>query len=156
MFKIDIQYDKFKKLEQNLLNLSKDSAKIYRLVADILFEEVKKNMIKKFKRTTINGITNRANWRLKKSKNLFILEPINNVKNYAYIQNFGGRIPVTGKMKSYFWAKYKETGDVKYKYMALTKKTHFIIQATFYNKVIIKNINEEVNRLIYKEILRNV
>lgn len=156
MFNIKIENTKLKKLAKVFLDLNKISSKIHKYISDILFEEMRKNMLKKFRRTTTNGITNRSNWRLRKVKNVFVLEPINNVRNYAAIQNFGGRIPVTGKMKSYFWAKYKETGDSKYKYMALTKKTHFVIEAKHYNDILVKKINVEVNRLIYKEITKNV
>ena len=46
---------------------------------------------------------------------------------YAKIHNEGGviNIPVTEKMRKYFWYKYKETSNGMYKGMALTKKTHF-------------------------------
>lgn len=46
---------------------------------------------------------------------------------YAKIHNEGGviNIPVTAKMRKYFWYKYKETSNGMYKGMALTKKTHF-------------------------------
>lgn len=40
---------------------------------------------------------------------------------YAAIHNEGGKITVTGKMKKFFWAKFKETGEVGWKYMALMK-----------------------------------
>lgn len=46
---------------------------------------------------------------------------------YGEIHNKGGKIPVTPKMRRYFWAMYKQTGDDFYKNMALTKKTHFEI-----------------------------
>lgn len=48
---------------------------------------------------------------------------------YAKIHNEGGtiNIPVTAKMRRFFWYKYKETGQAKYKGMALTKKTHFTV-----------------------------
>lgn len=50
-------------------------------------------------------------------------------KPYAAIQNFGGIvnpiIPVTRAMRKYFWARFYETHEEKYKYMALTKKTTF-------------------------------
>lgn len=48
---------------------------------------------------------------------------------YAKIHNEGGvtNIPVTTRMKKFFWYKYKQTGDSRYKSMALTKKTHFSI-----------------------------
>lgn len=38
---------------------------------------------------------------------------------YASIHNQGGTITVTEKMKRFFWAKYAETKDTSYKYMAL-------------------------------------
>lgn len=43
---------------------------------------------------------------------------------YATIHNDGGilKIKVTKKSRKYFWYMYKKTSDVKWKYMALTKK----------------------------------
>lgn len=48
---------------------------------------------------------------------------------YAAIHEFGGeiRIPVTAKMRSFFWAMWYDTQDEKWKFMALTKKTVFIV-----------------------------
>jgi len=48
---------------------------------------------------------------------------------HAKIHNEGGivNIPVTAKMRKFFWFKYKQTGEAKYKGMALTKKTHFTV-----------------------------
>lgn len=40
---------------------------------------------------------------------------------YTSIHNEGGQITVTAKMKRFFWAKYKETGDESWKFMALMK-----------------------------------
>lgn len=40
---------------------------------------------------------------------------------YSAIHNEGGDIVITKKMKGYFWGKYKETGQDKYKAMALMK-----------------------------------
>ena len=40
---------------------------------------------------------------------------------YTALHNEGGTITVTGKMKRFFWAKFKETGEVGWKYMALMK-----------------------------------
>lgn len=42
-------------------------------------------------------------------------------EDYAAIHNYGGTITVTAKMKAFFWAKYKETGQERYKRMALMK-----------------------------------
>ena len=43
---------------------------------------------------------------------------------YAEIHNNGGTImvSVTPKMRKFFWFMFKKTGDIKYKWMALTKK----------------------------------
>lgn len=48
---------------------------------------------------------------------------------YAAIQHFGGAFQrqVTPKMRSYFWARFYESGDDRYKWMALTKKQSFTI-----------------------------
>ena len=46
---------------------------------------------------------------------------------YAAIQNNGGTIPITPKMRRYFWAMYKKTGAEYYKGLALTKKKHLDI-----------------------------
>lgn len=42
--------------------------------------------------------------------------------NYAQIHNAGGRIPVTPKMRKFFWAKYYETKKEVWRNMALNKK----------------------------------
>lgn len=49
---------------------------------------------------------------------------------YAAIQHYGGtiRLRVTSRMRRFFWAKFIETGDEKWKGMALSKKTHFEIK----------------------------
>ena len=41
--------------------------------------------------------------------------------DYAKIQNEGGTIQVTAKMKKYFWAMYYKTNDEAYKALALRK-----------------------------------
>lgn len=48
---------------------------------------------------------------------------------YAKIHNQGGKLEITPKMRRYFWAMFKQTGDSFYKGMALTKKTHFDMPA---------------------------
>ena len=40
---------------------------------------------------------------------------------YAAIHNEGGEITVTERMKKYFWAKFKQTGQQHWKYLALVK-----------------------------------
>lgn len=49
---------------------------------------------------------------------------------YAKIHNEGGilKIPVTAKMKKWFWYMFKRTRNQQYKAMALTKKAYFEIR----------------------------
>jgi phage gpG-like protein len=49
---------------------------------------------------------------------------------YAAIHNEGGviNVPVTERMKKFFWMMYKKTEDDKWKWMALTKKEQLTIK----------------------------
>ena len=47
---------------------------------------------------------------------------------YSKLQNDGGVIPVTSKMRKFFWAMFKQSGDTFWRGMALTKKPHFNIK----------------------------
>lgn len=49
---------------------------------------------------------------------------------HAQIHNEGGtiNIPVTDKMRKFFWYMYKRTKEGKWKGMALTKKSHFNVK----------------------------
>ena len=49
---------------------------------------------------------------------------------YAAIHEFGGTITVriTDKMRRFFWAKFRETRDEKYKWMALARRQTFTIR----------------------------
>ncbi|WP_406629494.1 phage virion morphogenesis protein [Ornithobacterium rhinotracheale] len=67
---------------------------------------------------------------------------------YAAIHNEGGNItiPVTKKMRKYFWAMYKKTGEERYKRMAITKKDFLSVhipkrQYIGESKVLDKKIN---------------
>lgn len=49
---------------------------------------------------------------------------------YAEIHNDGGTIQITNtpRAKRFFWFMYKATGQIHWKYMALSKKTHFAVK----------------------------
>lgn len=51
---------------------------------------------------------------------------------YSRIQQEGGSITITPKMRKYFWAKFKETSNPKWKALALTKKDSITIPARKY------------------------
>lgn len=53
---------------------------------------------------------------------------------YSKIQNEGGKIRVTDKMKKFFWAKFKSSGKTKWKGLATTKKVYLDIPARPYLK----------------------
>jgi phage gpG-like protein len=48
---------------------------------------------------------------------------------YSKLQNDGGTIPVTPKMRKFFWAMFKRTGDETWKWFALMKKNTITIAA---------------------------
>ena len=62
---------------------------------------------------------------------------------YAKIHNEGGEIPVTAKMKKYFWAMYYQT---KGKTVGRTKKQRDILtkQAKFYRAMALKKIGSAI------------
>lgn len=51
---------------------------------------------------------------------------------YALIHEFGGEIPITDKMRRFFWAKYAETKQQFWMAMALTKKSSITMPARPY------------------------
>lgn len=78
---------------------------------------------------------------------------------YAQIHNEGGTIPVTPKMKRFFWAKHKEAKDndntdlaEQYKYMALATtitipKRQFIGNSTSMNNTITQKIKAHLTKI---------
>lgn len=51
---------------------------------------------------------------------------------YARIHEKGGMIKITRKMRGFFWAKFAETNEGRWKAMALTKQSHINIPARPY------------------------
>lgn len=78
---------------------------------------------------------------------------------YAQIHNEGGTIPVTQKMKRFFWAKHKEAKEnnnselaEQYKYMALATtitipKRQFIGNSTSMNNTITQKIKAHLTKI---------
>lgn len=78
---------------------------------------------------------------------------------YAAIHNEGGivRIPVTDKMRKYFWYMHKATGRPKWKWMALTKKDHFLFRMPkrqFMGES--QNLMDRIDRLFANEIAQMI
>lgn len=76
---------------------------------------------------------------------------------YAQIQNEGGQIPITLKMRRFFWAMYYKSQDEFWKNLALTKKTtltipkrQFIGDSTDLRDQIGKFIEKEVEKALKK------
>ncbi|RWX03375.1 phage virion morphogenesis protein [Flavobacterium cerinum] len=103
---------------------------------------------------TKSGRLKRGLKKLQVSRNKVIVGIGNDIK-YAQLQNDGGRIPITPKMRRYFWAMFKQTGNEYYKGLALTKKTHIDIPKRQFigdSKAIVVTID----RLIVKELKRSL
>jgi phage gpG-like protein len=108
------------------------------------------------------SLTNRTNYNgsgklinsLKKAISNNELSVYSDLK-YANIQNEGGKIKVTEKMRGYFWSEYYRTKDEFWKNAALTKKTHFIIPKRPYLEIsqsIIFFINSKLKSNIIKSL----
>lgn len=68
---------------------------------------------------------------------------------YAKIQNEGGRVKVTAKMRRFFWSQFYRTNDIFWKNMALTKKEYITIPARPYLKITTDILNfaqQELNK----------
>jgi len=75
---------------------------------------------------------------------------------HAQIHNEGGNIniPVSDKMRRFFWYMFKKTGQGKWKGMALTKKSHFnvrIPKRQFMGESI--SFNNHIENLFFKAIV---
>ncbi len=63
---------------------------------------------------------------------------------YAAIQNFGGRIKITDKMRSAMWALFYDTNNPMYKAIALTKKTFITLKGKDYLNINMQSILNKV------------
>lgn len=80
-------------------------------------------------------------------------------KEYAQIMNEGGKIPVTEKMRKFFWAMWYESGpegerDDVWRNMAMTKKKEITIPARQFmdfseklNEKVIKKIDKHIDKI---------
>lgn len=92
------------------------------------------------------GTLKNAIRKIKAERNKVVVGVGSDVK-YAALQNYGGQVPVTPKMRRYFWAMYKQTGQDYYKGLALTKKTHLDIPARKFigdSEGLVKNIDRMI------------
>lgn len=82
---------------------------------------------------------------------------------YAKAHNDGaqfiGRINITEASRKYFWAMYYQTGNSKYKAMALTKKTEFNPRINIPKRQFIgnsKELNQEIGDWFQKQISESI
>lgn len=76
---------------------------------------------------------------------------------YAKIHNEGGKIPVTKRMRRFFWAMHKKTGQDFWKRMALSRKGHIRIPKRQFlgitsdlDKAIKREIDTRIRNLIQR------
>jgi phage gpG-like protein len=116
------------------------------------FRKWKKSKYPGKKGTTMvqSGKTRRDIKKLKVSQRRVVVG-IGGHKAYAEIHNTGGKLPITPKMRRFFWAKWYETKNDFWRNMALTKKTHLDIpQRQFIGDSKVLEIT--VERMIIKEL----
>lgn len=83
---------------------------------------------------------------------------ISNEAPYAKVHNNGGiiSVPVTEKSRKFFWLMYKSTNNIKWKYMALTKKKRMSFEMP--KRQFIGNsetLNKQLDEIIVNQILKN-
>lgn len=115
------------------------------------FQKWKKSNYPGVRKTMVqSGQTRRDIKKLKVSPKRVVVG-IGKHNEYAAIHNTGGKIPITPKMRRFFWAKYKETQDTFWRNMALTKKTHINIpKRQFIGDS--KALETTIERMIIKEL----
>ena len=90
---------------------------------DVPFKRWKKSTYSGARATMVrSGNTRREIKKIQISESRVVVG-IANHNHYAKIHNEGGKIPITPKMRRFFWAKFKETGKDYWKWLALTKKS---------------------------------
>ena len=94
---------------------------------DVPFQKWKKSNYPGARKTMVkSGNTRREIKKIQVSESRIVVG-IANHNHYAKIHNEGGKVPITPKMRRFFWAKYKETGKEYWKFLAITKKTEIDI-----------------------------
>lgn len=78
-------------------------------------------------------------------KNRRLLSIIESDLPYAAIQNYGGRIRITDRMRKKMWVLYRQTNLAVYKAIAITKKSHVTIPAKNYLKYNKRQLERVVN-----------
>lgn len=90
---------------------------------DVPFQRWKKSTYPGARATMVrSGNTRREIKKIQISESRVVVG-IANHNHYAKIHNEGGKIPITPKMRRFFWKKFKETGKDYWKWLALTKKS---------------------------------
>lgn len=118
---------------------------------DTPFKKWKKSTYPGARRTMVRSGNTRRQIKKIQATQSRIVVGIANHNHYAKIHNEGGKIPITPKMRRFFWAKYKETGREYWKNLAITKKTHLDIpkrQFIGHSKALEKTID----RMLIKEL----
>ncbi|WP_241279755.1 hypothetical protein [Chryseobacterium cucumeris] len=94
---------------------------------DVPFQRWKKSRYPGARATMVrSGNTKREIKKLQVSESKAVVG-IADHNHYAKIHNEGGEILITPKMRRFFWAKYKETGNDYWKRLAITSWTHIDI-----------------------------
>jgi len=132
---------------EGLEKLSKD-------VKRVLEKELPKDMSPRHKRAIIVRIRKfeksgalRKSFRIKNGLGGY---EITSNSPYAAIQNYGGKIRITEKMRKKMWALFYETGDPMFKAIALTKKKFITLPAKGYFELSDKTLSRFSERSLSK------
>jgi len=133
---------KLKGVDRLLRDLKRSLTKIPIIAAN----EYKKEIVKNLQPSRKTGALSKS-WKVKKS---LTKANVSSDLPYAAIQNYGGRIRITDKMRNKMWALYKEFRLPVYKAIATTKNSHVVIPAKGYLNVDRKKIMRKVDITLNK------
>lgn len=127
-------------------NFKKDFKRALIEVPEIAADEYKRRLVNNLKESKKSGKLSASF----KVRTTLKRATISSDLPYAAIQNYGGKIRITERMRKKMWALYKQFGLGVYKAIALTKKTSIIIPAKNYIDININSFMRVVDRKFQK------
>ena len=129
-----------------LKKIKKDFKKALNKIPRIVGIEYRKLIIKNLELSKKTGALIKS-WKLRVRKDK--VELISRLP-YAEIQNYGGRITITPRMRKKMWALFASTGLPMYKAIAITKKNAITIKAKNYYDVNQRELTRNVDAKLRK------
>ena len=131
---------------KGLNKFKKDFKRALIEVPEIAAVEYKKRIVKNLKPSKKTGALSNSF----KIRTTLKKATISSDLPYSLIQNYGGKIRITDRMRKKMWALYKEFKLAVFKAIAITKKTSIVIPAKNYIDININSFMKVVDKKFQK------